>query len=98
MTVARINPNTVWRTEIVADINVRQTIAIQIPQHNRKSPVIRRLRERFAILIDEGSISKRNGSEVRVSVVFVEDIRLTVLSHFTIWVKVESANQIRLGW
>src|SRR6185369_14110312 len=82
--MAVVEPNPVLGLKIAADVNVRRTIAIQIAEDDRKAPIKRRSRERFALRVEKPAGGPRNGREMAFAVVEVEEIRLAEFKDMTI--------------
>ena len=55
---AVVDPDAVFGGKIVADINVRRAVAIEVAKHHRQSPVVRRFRQSLSFFIEKRSVGK----------------------------------------
>src|SRR5439155_26067805 len=89
-----VDPDAIGRLKIIADVEVGCAVVIQIAEHCRQSPVIRRA-DGLAVLVEEGPIGPAHWHETAVADITEEDVRLAVLEYTAAVVETEPADQIR---
>ena len=80
---AVIDPDAVRREQVVADINVRRTVAVEVVKLRRETPVPRRVGQRHPIFIEERTVRERPRLEMSSAVVEIQDIRFAEFQHVT---------------
>src|SRR5437868_4436017 len=88
---ALIDPNAIGRFEIIAHINIRTPVAIEVAHHHRKAPIKRRQLQGLAVFIQECAASPGNGGEMAMTIVQIKRVRLAV------FFMIESALSTRHG-
>ena len=73
---ALVDPKPVRREIIIADIEIRQSVAVHIAKHCAQAPVTRRAGQRSSIFIQETATGPGDRLEVATTVVEVKNIRL----------------------
>src|SRR5947207_6382222 len=68
ISLALIDPDPVRRPEIVADVNVRGAVSVQIAKRNGQRPVKWRLGKPPAVFVKKSSVRPGGGSEVSLSI------------------------------
>src|SRR5437667_8683533 len=79
--MAIVYPAAVRREGIVAHVNIRGPVAIDIAEHNRQPLVPRRGGQRFAFLVQKCAVGPRNRPEIPAAIVEEERIRFPQLKH-----------------
>src|SRR5438128_8148490 len=79
--MAIVYPAAVRREGIVAHVNIREPVAIDIAEHYRQPLVPRRSGQRFAILVQKGAVGPRNRLETPPAIIEVKRIRFSQLVH-----------------
>ena len=82
MTGAVVQPEPVGSLKIVANVDVRQTVAVDVTNLHSQSKV-RRWRDRTPIFISKSGFP-RNGREVCLVIVQVKHIRFAIFVYFSI--------------
>src|SRR2546422_8652780 len=70
-----IDPDPVRRIKIVADINVRLAVAVDVPEHHRETPIIWRLGQGFSVFVEECSADERNRHKICSTLIAIENVR-----------------------
>src|SRR5689334_12545758 len=76
-----VDPDSVWSPIIIADIEIGQAVAVEIPKGAREAPITRRTPEPFTIFVQEQATSPGNGCEAAVTVIRVEQVRFAEFYH-----------------
>ena len=79
--VALIDPKPVRRLKIVANINVRPAVLVDIADHHRQAQIPKRLPDRLAVFVEPIAVRPVDVGEVAATVVEVEKIRLADFDH-----------------
>ena len=95
---ALVQPDPVLLIEVVADVNIRQTVLIDVPNHHRQTPVIQWRRQRLPFFIEKGPAGKADRLPVCPSDVPIKRIHLPVLIHPAARINTEPPHQVRLGY
>ncbi len=74
-----IDPEAIRRLEIVAHVNVRRSVAVDIAEHDREPPVKRRLRQRPPMLVKKRALGERHRYKPSRTLIPQQHIRLPVL-------------------
>ena len=75
-----VDPETVFRLEIVADVEVRPSIARQVPEQHAQSPILGSRIERATRGGREGSPGPRNLGKTATAIVEIQRIDLSILA------------------
>src|SRR5437016_8708692 len=89
MPAAVVYPDAVRREEIVADVDVRRPIPIDVAEHNRKTPIPRNSRERLSRFNQEDPVGPWYRFEMAFTVVQIQNIRLPQFEQPALWCKFE---------
>src|SRR2546422_5657065 len=73
-----IDPKPIGRLEVVANINIRGAIAVEVAEHRCQTPVKRRLGQGLAILIQKSSVGPGERCEMAFAVIVIEDVGFAV--------------------
>src|SRR3954467_5545894 len=84
ITLPIVDPNTIGRLEIVADIEVRESVAVHVTEHRREPEIRWRSPERLAIGIQESAICPRGACEFPVSIIEVESVWFTIFDELAV--------------
>src|SRR5436309_2502056 len=71
-----IDPDSIRGLKIVAHIDVRKAVAIEVVEHDREAQIPRRAFERFALLSQKRPIRPRHWRENSLAVIEVKHVRL----------------------
>ena len=93
-TTALVEPNPIGRLEIIADVQVRLPIAIEITKLRRQPPFKRRMREGFARRVQKGPLGPRHRHPSVASIIAVEDIGFTQFFDAARGVDLEAVGQV----
>ena len=89
-----IQPKPVSRTKvIVADINIRRPIAVEIAEHHGQSPLLWRGTEGFARFIQKRAVGPGDGCKPPVALVAVENVGFPFLDHLDLAVAVKEPDE-----
>src|SRR5207247_8081364 len=80
---AIIESDTIRTPEIVADVDIRRSIPIEVAKHDRQSPILRTRRQGLAVFIQKISAAPRHGRKMSLAVVEIKRIDLAVLQQKT---------------
>ena len=69
--MAVVDPDSIRRMKIIADIQIRRVIVVEIPEHRCQSPIVRRLGDRLAFLVQERPVGPGNRLETPLALVAV---------------------------
>ena len=83
-----IDPDAIRRGVVVADIEVRNPVPIDVAKHHRQPPVAIR-RNRHALLVGVSALLELDGGEVSLAVVAIQPMHLRQLPHFPIRQRLE---------
>ena len=78
MPMAVIDPHSVRRPVIIADVNVRGAIAVEVPKRGGEPPIPGRFRQRKALFIKKGTVGPTNRREPPLAIVKQELVGLAV--------------------
>ena len=78
---ALIDPKPIRRLKVVADINVRPTVEVDVANHHRQAKIPKRLADRLAVLVEPIAIRPVGFGEVAAAVVEIKKVRLADLDH-----------------
>ena len=92
-----IDPDPVGRIKIVADVDVREPVPVDVPEHDRETPIIRRFGQRFSVLVEKRSAGERNRHEICPALVAIEYIRFPQLLDAALGAHNEPVCQVRPG-
>ena len=67
--------------EVVADVEVRQSVAVQVAEHRGQAPIRRCFLQRVAVLVEEHADVPRGGDEVAAALVHVELVAFAFFEH-----------------
>ena len=90
----RINPNAVRGDVVIANVEVGNAIAIQVPEHDRQSPVPVGPNG-FAFLVHKHARFELNRSEMPVPIVAVQSVNFGQLPHFPTGQRLKSILPLR---
>ena len=79
MTVPVIEPDSVRGMEVVADVEIRNAVAVQVTKGRRQTPIVWRLPERATTFVQKRPVRPRLRREMPVAVVVIEHVRLALL-------------------
>src|SRR5207302_1808583 len=90
----RIDPNSIGaRGIVVANIQVRNSVSIEIAKHHRQSPVPV-WRNRFPFLVHEHARLKLNGSKMPLPIVAVQSVHFWQFAHLPVRQRLKSILQV----
>src|SRR2546428_14176815 len=92
MTVTVVDPDAIGRPVIIANVNVREPIAIQVAECRGESPIQGRSAERFGGFVEECSAGPWDLNEMSFPVVEIKNIRLAEFQQ-PVWCDQESLAQ-----
>ena len=95
---ALVEPNAVRRLKIITDIEVRQTVSIDIAKHGRESPVQWSCGEWPAVFVEEVASSKGNRHEICSADIVVQHIRFAVFLKIPLRADGKTIHQIRVSY
>src|SRR5271169_2511646 len=84
MPVAIVDPNPVRRPIVVADVQIRETVAVKVAESCGETPVQRRASKRVTLLIEEGPIGPGNGTEMALPVVEIQHVGLAIFRQLAV--------------
>ena len=96
LSFAIVDPDTIFAGKIVAEINVRRAVVVDVAKHHRQSPVVRRFLQRLSLFIKKRSVGKRNRSELPTAFVAQKHISFAVFLDLSVFAQLKPPNQIRL--
>ena len=77
-----IDPNSIWRKQVVADVNVGRPVAVQIVKLHGQTPVARRFPQGGSVFIHKkAAVGEGKRLEMSLAIVEIEDIDLAVLEN-----------------
>ena len=94
MAATLVDPNPVHGIEIVANVEVGKTVAVQVAEHHRQSPVIGRRGQGPPVLIQEGAAGEGDRNEVGAALIAVEHVHLALFIDAAARVDGKSVGQI----
>src|SRR5262245_52152436 len=83
MAMPIVEPNSVWRLEIVAHVKIRGSVAIEIAEGNSQPKIPGTVRQRLARLVQECPLGPRHAREPAMAVIEIEGIARTIFGQLT---------------
>src|SRR5439155_18385098 len=91
---ALVDPDSIGGKEIVAHINVGQAVAVDVPEHCRETPIVRRLRQRFAVFVEKRAAGKGDRDEICSALIAIKNVRFPQLLDAVLWTDNKPVGQI----
>ena len=92
--LALVDPDSVGRLEVIANVEIGAAVSVHVPKHGGQPPVIRRLGQALAVLVEEGAGGEGDGSEPAAAIVEIEAIRLAMFKNFPVGLEREAPHRI----
>src|SRR6185369_7440472 len=84
MPVSIVDPAPIRREAVIANVNIRKAVAIQIAKYRGQSLVPGSLTKRLAVFVEKGPVGPRNRREFSFAVVQIQNVRLAQLIHHSV--------------
>ena len=97
MAATVVEPDAIFGLKIVADVNIRSAVFVQVTEYDRKAPIIGWCFDRPAFLIQKVSVRPAHRDKLPMTVVVIEHVGFTVLQNAGNRVHRKSSSQIRSG-
>ena len=78
MTLPIVEPEPVGRPVVVADVNIRRPVAIQIPKRRCQCPIQWRTRQRFATFVQKRPVGPGQWRETPLPIVEINHVRFAI--------------------
>ena len=89
-----VDPDPVGRLEVVAHVEIGPSVAVHVTEHRRQPPVVRRLGQAPAVLVEKGTGGERHRREGAPAIVQIQAVRLAVLYDFSVCFQRKTPNRV----
>src|SRR5256885_8771998 len=84
MSLAVIHPDAVGSPIIVADVQVRKAVSIEIPECGCQPPIQRRTSQSASLFVQKGPGCPGHTCEMAFSIIQIHQVGLTIFHEFTV--------------